>query len=54
MNIALSIVLIVSAVALLGLIFYNYTTSGKISYTGVVIAILCIFISSILSRQKTG
>ncbi len=52
MNKALSIVLVVASIALLGMIFYNYTTSGKINYTGVVIAILCIFISMILSRQS--
>jgi hypothetical protein len=51
MNKSLSIVLIVGAIALLGMIFYNYTSSGKINYTGITIAILYIFISVILSRQ---
>ena len=49
---AVSIVLFVGAAALLGMVFYNYSQSGKMGYTGVVIALLCLSIGLSLFRKK--
>lgn len=49
---AIAIVLFIGAAALLGMVFYNYSLSGSMSYTSTVIALLCVSIAWFLFKKK--
>jgi uncharacterized membrane protein len=49
---AFNILFFIAAAVLLGLVFYNYTKTGNVSYTSISIAIMCLFIASIMRKKK--